>query len=91
MQIRGVVEPVARRAAGTAVPFGLARLLLEALAVLHVPRGGAQDRFRIVAQRDNCHILPGQKAARKRFPFSKDRLDIREDEFGQSHSFPPKL
>jgi len=85
MQIRGVVEPVARRAAGTAVPFGLARLLLEALGVLHVARGSEQDRFRIVAQCDNCHSRPGRKAARKRFPFREDRLDIRENEFSQSH------
>jgi hypothetical protein len=65
--------------------LGLARLLLEALAVLHVPRGGEQDRSRIVAQRDNSHIRPRQQAARKRFPFRKNRLDIRENEFSQSH------
>src|SRR5688572_33052791 len=29
--------------------------------------------------------LPGREAARKRFPFREDRLDIGENEFSQSH------
>src|SRR5690606_26944289 len=52
----------------------------------HVPRGGAQDRFRVVAQRDDCHACAGRKAARKRFPFHEDGLDVPDDEFSQSHT-----